>query len=153
MWLSSWIHFLTNIFSYQKSLVICTKLCLLSFLTYSFMLWMIKVLVFHKTDCLKYAECMCIILHRMYLPAFKRKYLMNAPKENIKCCVKLKWLGEEEKKYLLTFIYCFFWIQDKLFIKKWLGLPWWSSGWDFTLPVQGAWVRSLVRELDPTYRN
>ena len=28
-------------------------------------------------------------------------------------------------------------------------LPWWSSGWDPTLPTQGAQVRSLVRELDP----
>ena len=26
--------------------------------------------------------------------------------------------------------------------------PWWSSGWDATLPMQGVWVRSLVRELD-----
>ena len=29
------------------------------------------------------------------------------------------------------------------------GLPWWSSGLDSKLPVQGAWVRSLVRELHP----
>ena len=28
-----------------------------------------------------------------------------------------------------------------------VGLPWWSSGWDSVLPLQGAWVRSLVREL------
>ena len=34
-----------------------------------------------------------------------------------------------------------------------MGLPWWSSGWDSELPMQGAWVRSLVRELDPTCRN
>ena len=27
------------------------------------------------------------------------------------------------------------------------GIPWWPSGWDFTLPFVGAWVRSLVREL------
>ena len=27
------------------------------------------------------------------------------------------------------------------------GLPWWSSGYDSTLPMQGAWVRSLVGEL------
>ena len=30
------------------------------------------------------------------------------------------------------------------------GLPWWSSGWDSVLPMQGAWVRSLVRELRST---
>ena len=28
-------------------------------------------------------------------------------------------------------------------------LPWWSSGWDSVLPMQGAWVWSLVRELNP----
>ena len=33
------------------------------------------------------------------------------------------------------------------------GLPWWSSGWDSVLPVQGSWVQSLVRELDPTCCN
>ena len=26
-------------------------------------------------------------------------------------------------------------------------LPWWSNGWDSTLPVQEAWVQSLVRKL------
>ena len=29
-------------------------------------------------------------------------------------------------------------------------LPWWRSGWDSALPMQGARVRSLARELDPT---
>ena len=33
------------------------------------------------------------------------------------------------------------------------GLPWWSSGWDSTLQVQGSQVHTLVRELDPTCRN
>ena len=33
------------------------------------------------------------------------------------------------------------------------GFPLWSSGWDATLPMKGAWVWSLFRELDPTYRN
>ena len=28
-----------------------------------------------------------------------------------------------------------------------LGLPWWSSGQDKKLPMQGAWVQSLIREL------
>ena len=28
-----------------------------------------------------------------------------------------------------------------------LGFPWWPSGWDFMLSLQGAQVRSLVREL------
>ena len=32
-------------------------------------------------------------------------------------------------------------------------LPWWSSGLDSALPLWGAQVRSLGRELDPTYRN
>ena len=34
-----------------------------------------------------------------------------------------------------------------------LRLPWWSSDWDSVLPMQGAWVWSLVRELNPTWRN
>ena len=33
------------------------------------------------------------------------------------------------------------------------GLSWWSSGWDPALPVQGAQVQSLVRELEPTCCN
>ena len=28
-------------------------------------------------------------------------------------------------------------------------IPWWSSGWDSTLPLQEAQVQSLVRELGP----
>ena len=32
-----------------------------------------------------------------------------------------------------------------------VGLPWWSSG--SMLPVQGTWVPSLVRELDPACYN
>ena len=31
--------------------------------------------------------------------------------------------------------------------KPTLGLPWWSSGWHSMLPMQLAWVWSLVREL------
>ena len=31
------------------------------------------------------------------------------------------------------------------------GLPWCSSGQDSTLPIQGAQVQSLVRELDPKH--
>ena len=34
-----------------------------------------------------------------------------------------------------------------------LRLPGWSKGEDLELPMQGAGVRSLVRELDPTCRN
>ena len=34
-------------------------------------------------------------------------------------------------------------------VNKVQGLPWWSSGQDFMLPVQGAQVQFLVRELDP----
>ena len=33
------------------------------------------------------------------------------------------------------------------------GLPWWPWGEDSKLPKQGAWVRSLVRELDPACHN
>ena len=33
------------------------------------------------------------------------------------------------------------------------GLPWYSSGYKSKLPVQGAWVQSLVGELDPTYHS
>ena len=31
--------------------------------------------------------------------------------------------------------------------------PWWSSGWDSMLPLQGIRVQSFVRELDPTCCN
>ena len=34
-------------------------------------------------------------------------------------------------------------------VNKVQGLPWWSSGQDFMLPMQGAQVQLLVRELDP----
>ena len=35
--------------------------------------------------------------------------------------------------------------------KSWKkGLPRWSSGWGSVLPMQEAWVRSLIRELGPT---
>ena len=34
-----------------------------------------------------------------------------------------------------------------------LGLPGWSCGYDFMLSMQGAWVQTLVRELDPTCHN
>ena len=34
------------------------------------------------------------------------------------------------------------WVQD---FSIW-GIPWWASGQDCTLPLQGAWVQSLVRE-------
>ena len=34
-----------------------------------------------------------------------------------------------------------------------LELPWWSSGYDSMLPMWGAWVESLVRELDPMFCN
>ena len=32
-------------------------------------------------------------------------------------------------------------------------LPWWPSGWDSVLPVQGVQVRALVGELDPECHN
>ena len=34
-----------------------------------------------------------------------------------------------------------------------MGLPWWSSGWDSMLPMQGAQVQSLVEELDSAHCN
>ena len=30
--------------------------------------------------------------------------------------------------------------QIQQYIKRIMGLPWWSSGWDSTLPMQGAQV-------------
>ena len=33
------------------------------------------------------------------------------------------------------------------------GLLWWSSDWSSKLPMQGAWVPSMVSELDPTCHN
>ena len=34
-----------------------------------------------------------------------------------------------------------------------LGLLWWFSGWDSALPVLGAQVGTLVKELDVTHSN
>ena len=42
---------------------------------------------------------------------------------------------------------------DQIYVLKRLGHPWWSSGEDSALPMQGVWVRSLVRELDPACLN
>ena len=40
--------------------------------------------------------------------------------------------------------------QKVFFFKVKLGgLPWWSSGWDSVLPMHGAQVQTLVRELIP----
>ena len=44
-------------------------------------------------------------------------------------------------------------INDVLLKDCLWGLPWWSSGYDSALPMQGAWVRFLARELDPTCLN
>ena len=45
-------------------------------------------------------------------------------------------------------------VTDQFLTKKCEGeLPWWSSGWDSALPMQGDWVPSLVREVDPTFCN
>ena len=35
-------------------------------------------------------------------------------------------------------------------VKSNRGLSWWSNGQDSTLPIQGAWLQSLTRELDAT---
>ena len=37
--------------------------------------------------------------------------------------------------------------------QKWHGLPWWSNGEDSVLPIQGARVQLLGRELDPEFLN
>ena len=37
--------------------------------------------------------------------------------------------------------------------KVWQGLPWQPSGQNSTLPMQGTWIQSPVRELDPTCCN
>ena len=41
-------------------------------------------------------------------------------------------------------------ILDFTIKKQQQGLPWWSSGQDSKLPMQGAQVPFPVRELDPT---
>ena len=41
-------------------------------------------------------------------------------------------------------------ILDFTIKKQQQGLPWWSSGQDSKLPMQGAQVLFPVRELDPT---
>ena len=33
------------------------------------------------------------------------------------------------------------------------GFPWWVTGSDSMLPMQGAQVQSLIRELDPTIKS
>ena len=44
-------------------------------------------------------------------------------------------------------------LTNLVILRLMLGLPWWSSGWDSALPMQGAWVRSLDKELDPVCSN
>ena len=42
-------------------------------------------------------------------------------------------------------------VLETVHLKNWEpGRPWWSKGLHSALPVQGAWVQSLFRELDPT---
>ena len=61
-------------------------------------------------------------------------------------------------------VFVSFWYQGDGGVIEWLwgwsllfslleefeGLPWWSSGWDSELSMQGAQIQSLVRELDTT---
>ena len=42
------------------------------------------------------------------------------------------------------------WMTQKKHIQV---LPWWSSGYDRALPIQGPQVQSLARELDPRCHN
>ena len=44
-------------------------------------------------------------------------------------------------------------IEDHESFKNGEGLPWRSSGSDSAFPMQGAWVQSLVGELDPVCHN
>ena len=63
--------------------------------------------------------------------------------------------GSVNQKIVFNKIY-FLIIVSQYFIKSQMhkssleGLPWWCSGWDSVLPMQGAGTQSLVRELDPT---
>jgi len=44
------------------------------------------------------------------------------------------------------------WNSDKHQCKRSeLGLPWWSGGYTSMLPMQGAWVQSLVKQWDPIW--
>ena len=52
----------------------------------------------------------------------------------------------EFKTSYWTAVFLFFFSTFK---KKSQGLPWWRSGWDSVLPMQGAGVQSLISELDP----
>ena len=46
----------------------------------------------------------------------------------------------------LQFFFCFVFFVFCFFAP--LGFPWWSSGWDSTLPVHGPQVQALVKELE-----
>ena len=64
---------------------------------------------------------------------------------------------------MISWSFCILWIDEdpgvrvsplihlllQLFTRRsgFRGLPWWSSGWDSMIPLQGAWVWSLVGEL------
>ena len=39
-----------------------------------------------------------------------------------------------------------FWWRMLLEVKVWV-LPWWSTGYDSMLPMQGTWIRALLRKL------
>ena len=69
----------------------------------------------------------------------------------------------QDSSYKLRFAFYLLSIQAAILIKpfkksnnvnvytvKGKGLPWWSSGQDLTLFMQGACVQPLVRELEPT---
>ena len=55
---------------------------------------------------------------------------------------------------LFLWVFCgfYFIIYTCKFPKYW-ELPWWPSGWDSELLVQGPWVQSQARALDPTGQN
>ena len=86
-------------------------------------------------------------------------YYLTAPGENVCCSLKeynkiqqckitlasnLKLLGMQRIREKTTHSK-----GEKNYQKQIQGLTWWHSGEDSVLPMQGAGVLSLVRELDP----
>ena len=62
---------------------------------------------------------------------------------------KVSYANENQKKAEVEIL-----ISDKIDFKiktvTRKGLPWWYSGSGSMLPMLGAWVQSVVKELDPT---
>ena len=79
--------------------------------------------------------------------------------ETCKCCsyltkfLKAKWFLRPENKCTQIYVMVHqvhgitIWATVRWRQNRVIELPWWSSGWDSTLSVQGAWVRASVRKL------